>query len=77
MITGTGNFIAQQGELFKSFLGSHMKYHLLEHESFREILKQRDELKNTFIKQEKALLDKKERLFKNRDFAKWGYNGSL
>ena len=52
-----------------------MKYHLLEHESFREILKGRDELKTTFIKHEKSLLDKKERLFKNRDFQKWGYIG--
>jgi hypothetical protein len=75
MITGTGNFIAQQGELFKNFLGSNMKYHLLEHESFREILKQRDELKNGFIKSEMKLLEKKERLFKNREFSKWGYTG--
>lgn len=64
MITGSGNFIAQQGELFKGFLGSHMKYHLIEHESFREILKNRDEIKNAFIKQEKSLLDKKERLLR-------------
>ena len=77
MITGTGNFIAQQGELFKQFLGSHMKYHLLEHESFREILKVREEQKVAFIKHEKSLLDKKERLFKNRDFAKWGYLGAI
>ena len=73
MITGSGNFIAQQGELFKSFMGSHMKYHLIEHESFREILKSRDEIKNTFMKQEKNLNDKKEKLFKSRDFGKWGY----
>jgi len=26
MITGSGNFIAQQGELFESFLGTNMKY---------------------------------------------------
>ena len=54
-----------------------MKYHLLEHESFREILKQREEIKNTFIKSEKSLIDKKERLFKNRDFSKWGYTGAM
>lgn len=73
MITGSGNFIAQQGELFKSFLGSHMKYHLIEHESFREILKNRDEIKNAFIKQEKALNEKKEKLLRNKDLSKWGY----
>lgn len=52
-----------------------MKYHLLEHESFREILKSRDEIKNSFMKNEKNLIDKKEKLFKHRDFGKWGYTG--
>lgn len=50
-----------------------MKYHLLEHDSFREILKVREEYKLQFIKAEKNLNDKKERLFKNKDIAKWGY----
>ena len=50
-----------------------MKYHLMEHDSFREILKNRDEIKNVFIKSEKSLIDKKERLFKARDYSKWGY----
>jgi hypothetical protein len=31
MITGSGNFIAQQGELIEKYLGEHMKYHLDEH----------------------------------------------
>ena len=43
MITGTGTFIAQQGELFKKYLGSDMKYHLLEHDTYRELLKTREE----------------------------------
>jgi len=75
MITGSGNFIAQQGELFKKFLGSDLKYHLIQHDSFREVLKHRDDIKNTFIKQEKNLLDKKERLLRNKDLSKWGYQG--
>lgn len=73
MITGSGNFIAQQGELFKKFLGSHMKYHLLEHDSFREILKQREEVKAQYLKQHKSLQDRKEKLFRNKDLNKWGY----
>ncbi len=28
-----------------------------------------------FIKQEKNLLDKKERLLRNKDLSKWGYQG--
>jgi hypothetical protein len=31
-------------------LGSGMKYHLMEHESFRELLKSRDDIKNGFMK---------------------------
>jgi hypothetical protein len=54
-----------------------MKYHLMEHESFREILKARDDIKNVFMKQEKSLNDKKERLLKNKDFSKWGYQGQV
>ena len=52
-----------------------MKYHLMEHESFREILKNRDIIKNEFIKQEKNLNDKKEKLLRNKDYQKWGYQG--
>jgi hypothetical protein len=37
------------------FMGSDLKYHLLEHESFREILKTREDIKNQYLKQEKAL----------------------
>jgi len=52
-----------------------MKYHLYEHETFREILKVREDLKQQYIKTEKNLLDKKEKLFRNKDFTKWGYVG--
>lgn len=52
-----------------------MKHHLIAHESFREILKAREEIKTAFIKQEKALLEKKEKLLKNKDLSKWGYLG--
>ena len=52
-----------------------MKYHLLEHETYRETLKNREEIKNAYVRQEKALLDKKERLFRGKDLAKWGYLG--
>jgi len=58
-----------------------MKYHLSEHESFREIHSVRDEIKTKFQRKEKTLNHKKESLFKgisnmlkNKDFkdiAKW------
>ena len=43
-----------------------MKYHLSEHESFREVHQIRDEIKTRFIKHEKTLNHKKESLFKNQ-----------
>ena len=50
MVTGTGNFIAQQGDLIKKYLGSHLKYHKDEHESFREIMVNRETNKKKFMK---------------------------
>jgi len=54
-----------------------MKYHFIEHDTYREILKYRDEIKNSYVKAEKSLNDKKERLFRTKDFGKWGYLGEL
>jgi hypothetical protein len=50
---------------------------MYEHDSYRELLKSRDEFKNAFIKQEKSLNEKKEKLFKNKDLKKWGYLGDV
>lgn len=37
MSTGTGNHLANLGDLFHVYLGDHLKYHMSEHESFREL----------------------------------------
>ena len=60
-----------------------MKYHLSEHESFREVQSDREQIKTKFMAHEKRLIHKKESLFKgitnmmkNKDFkdlAKWQY----
>ena len=73
MVTGTGNHIIWQSELFKSYLGSHLKYHLWEHESLRELHANREVIKTAFIKKEKALYERKDRMFRNKDPMKWGY----
>ena len=75
MVTGSGNHIIWQAELFKSHLGGHLKYHLSEHDSFRELFKTREEVKYAFAKKEKTLIDKKESLFKKKDPTKWGFTG--
>ena len=64
MSTGTGNHIANLGDLIKVYLGGHLKYHMSEHESFREIQTVRENVKQKFIKQERYLIDRKEKLFK-------------
>jgi hypothetical protein len=56
-------------------MGSHLKYYLDQHESFRELLRNRDEYKTAFNKSEKSLNDKKEKLLKQKDLSKWGYQG--
>ena len=44
-ITGTGNYVAKQGELFKNYLGSQLKQNLAEHESYRELFNTREAIK--------------------------------
>jgi hypothetical protein len=75
MMTGTGNHLNNLGDLVKVYLGSHLKFHMHEHESFRELLAVREQAKTNYIKKEKALFDKKERLFRNKDFTKWQFAG--
>jgi len=75
MSTGTGNHIANLGDLFKVYLGGHLKYHLAEHESFRELQALRESVKQNFIKKERTLIEKKERLFKSQDISRWIFEG--
>jgi hypothetical protein len=77
MIAGSGTLVQIHGELIKKFLGSDLKFHLYEVETYREILKSRDDLvlKYDIPRQEKSLTDRKEKLFKSKKFAKWGYQG--
>lgn len=49
-----------------------MKFHLDEHESFREVFGTREKVKAEYIKVERSLIDKKEKLFKTKDIYKWG-----
>jgi hypothetical protein len=58
--------------LIKKFLGDHMKYHLDEYESYKDLHTTREQLKTSYIKAERSLFDKKEKLFKSADLHKWG-----
>jgi hypothetical protein len=50
--------------LVKKYLGDYLKYHLSEHESIREIHVEREKKKNAYVKAEKTLNEKKEKMFK-------------
>ena len=69
MITGSGNHFANVGELIKIYLGSHLKYHLSEHESFRELHKVREAVTKQFMSKQRTLFDRKEKLFRNKDLS--------
>lgn len=73
MMTGTGNHFANTGELIKLYCGSHLKYHLQEYESMSEILQAREQLKEQYLKKERHLFDRKEKLFRGRDVSRWGF----
>jgi hypothetical protein len=65
VVTGTGNFIYNTGQLVNDYLGEdYMRMHFEESESFRELFNLRENVKNLHIKQEKTLNEKKEKLFK-------------
>jgi len=49
-----------------------MKYHLDEHDSFREIFNLREKYKQDYVKVERSLIERKEKLFKSKDIYKWG-----
>ena len=49
-----------------------MKYHLDEHDTFRELFNMREQAKQQYVKLERSLIDKKEKLFKAKDVYKWG-----
>jgi len=58
--------------MFKSSFASHLKYNLDEAGSFRDVFSHRDQVYQNYIRSDKALSDKKERLFKLKDTTKWG-----
>ena len=70
-MTGTGENICATGDLINQYCGSHLKYHVLEVESLREVYKTRDQLYSQYVKKEGQLMLKKENLFKLKNPQKW------
>jgi len=49
-----------------------MKFHYDEHDTFKELFTLREQIKYQYIKQERNLMEKKEKLYKSKDVYKWG-----
>lgn len=76
LATGTGNFVFQTGELVRDYLGEeYMRVHFEEADSFKEVFNLREAVRTQFVRMEKALLDRKEKLYKAGDMSKWAGGG--
>lgn len=49
-----------------------MKFHYDENETYKELFTLREQIKFQYIKQERNLIEKKEKLYKSKDVYKWG-----
>lgn len=72
MITGTGTFLKNQAELIKIYCGSNLKQYMAEHDSMRELFKEREVVRGAYVRKEQDLIYKKEKLFKIKNPSKWG-----
>lgn len=66
VLAGTGVNISDTGELIKLYCGSYMRYHLAEQEALRELSKTRETLSQEYLRRERNLYLKKEKLFKEK-----------
>lgn len=72
VISSTGVYVKNVGELMRKGFSDQMKYNLHEGDTFKDLFTHRDTLFQAFNRADKALQEKKEKLFKLRDVTKWG-----
>lgn len=72
VMSSTGIYIKNLGEMMRKGFSDHLKYNLHEAETFKDLFGHRDNVAQAYLKSEKALQEKKEKLFKMRDPTKWG-----
>jgi hypothetical protein len=49
----------------------------LEGETLKELYTVREQVKYQYLRKERALYEKKDKIFKLRDISKWGFSGSM
>jgi len=52
MITGTGTFLKNQAELIQMYCGSNLKQYMTEHDSMRELFKEREVVRGAYVRKE-------------------------
>ena len=72
VMTSTGVYIKQLGDMFKSSFSQHLKYNLQEATTFRDLFSHRERSYQAYVRADRALLEKKEKLFRLKDTTKWG-----
>ena len=73
VMQGSGQQIELQGEVIGQFVGGgEMKYQWKQEQGLKELFGLREQVKGECAKDEKTLVDKKEKMFKSRDIYKWG-----
>jgi hypothetical protein len=63
VLDGTGVNISDTGELVKLYCGSYLRYHLAECDSLKELCQTREALSKEYLRKERQLYLKKEKLF--------------
>ena len=72
VMSSSGVYVKTLGDMFKKSFTEHLKYNLHEADTFKDLFALRDNLFQQYAKLDKALIEKKDRLFKLRDYTKWG-----
>ena len=58
--------------MFKTSFSQHLKYNLHEASTFRDLFSHREQAYQSYVRADKALIDKKEKLLRLKDTTKWG-----
>jgi hypothetical protein len=71
-MTSTGVYVKNLGDMFETSFTKHLKYNLHEADTFKDLFGMREQVYQAYLRADRALLDKKDGLFKKKDVTKWG-----
>ena len=71
VMTSTGVYVKNLGDMFNTSFTKHLKYNLNEADSFKNLFSMREQVYQAYLRADRALIDKKDTLFKKKDATKW------